>query len=402
MISFNLNKLIILLICFSVGCWVFSPIIGAYVIFSLLLLCLCINGGYLFVVFLLLVSVIFINIYKYPDGDIVWYYAHHVWLMNGSLLSYFDLTIEGVQAKYTEPIFHLFSYFSSKIFNADREIFVALIALLIYGLFLISTLLISNKLKLKKVSVFSALVLVLGVGVTFTISTHLVRQLMAAGFLFLSISLFFCNFKRVSFLFSVFAILTHNSIAIMVLMWLSAIYFVYRKFDYKVVYFIIFCFIVNYSSPSFVDFLEGSSDAVLSGDDGVISVFSYLMDVFLFFLVSLLFWLNKKNKKLSEFEVRYVEFVVVFAFIFLFFLNSISISSFLLLRYSFFMDLIRSIMLISLICMLAKISFFRMKFMSVLFLVVALISMQSRINSSTFIYKFDYIDALFPGWRSDV
>lgn len=332
-----------------------------------------------------------INTSKIFENDIVWYYDHYLWLQKNSLLIYFDQQISGVYAKITEPVIYLIFKFIGCFFGDNKYLFVIFFTLLSYILLISSSNKIFNHLDLNKKYYYAGIIFILSFGFTFTLSIHLIRQFVAQAFLLFAISLFFCKKKIKFLLFIILSFLTHNSVIYVVFILILAYlisnmtkirYFVFNLFSLTFVFFLSKFFLTT----SFID-----RDGYINKDDGQIAISVFVMDflIFLFSMITLLLVRNK-SKNLIQFSKFSASLYVLYAFALLGFLDVPLI----FLRFGFFMELIRVLLLCILFKNLSEIFKYN-AFSTLIIFLLGIFYLYLRLESSEFTYLIDFSNTIF-------
>jgi hypothetical protein len=261
----------------------------------------------IFSLFMLFVT---INSNKELVSDYAWYYAHYKYWTTGDFTYLFENTLDGVVARYTEPLYHILSFLLAKIFGGKLAydiFFTCLIySLPLYALFIIKCVFnITDRL-------FYCLIFILMlVCINPVMVLHLIRQNIAGGFLLLSIAFHLNNKLKMTFLFSILSIATHSSMVI-------PVFFIhgflcnsnYISLRYLLPFWTVLVFILGSILPSYIT----SNDIydVLRKSDGTISnvVFLYDITLFLFAFFLSFFSKNKQVNKLLHICIIYYTFTI--------------------------------------------------------------------------------------------
>ncbi len=151
------------------------------------------------------------NAQKEIVGDWVWYTEHYRLLQHLSLADYLGHYIVPFQIKWSEPVYYSGAFALTRITHGSISALAVVVTASIYlPLTLgINTMLAKSALRPVERS-FVVLMALLG-GVTFTLTTQLVRQEIASAFLALAILQYVYGRHKLGVLLAAVAVLTHNS-----------------------------------------------------------------------------------------------------------------------------------------------------------------------------------------------
>ncbi|WP_146069473.1 EpsG family protein [Cryobacterium sp. Y11] len=152
-----------------------------------------------------------INTGKGIQGDWSWYVLHYQILENTPLSEYLGARLPIVTPEPTEPIYYAFARVLSVASGANVELLAVAVTLVIYGTLGAAIISLVVTVDGRPWTVIGATVAGMFVGLTFTLSTHLVRQEIAAALIGLAIV---ASAKRrwlPAVMILIVASLTHNS-----------------------------------------------------------------------------------------------------------------------------------------------------------------------------------------------
>lgn len=140
------------------------------------------------------------NYNKVADGDWAWYTAHYLFMRDMSLTEYMGSQFGAITIKWNEPVYYSLAYALSKVTDGDVGALSISITLLEYTLVAMALYKTASTMEKNGYGSVNAMLLssVVLVGVTFTLTTQLVRQelavsLVALGFAFLIERRFFLS-----------------------------------------------------------------------------------------------------------------------------------------------------------------------------------------------------------------
>jgi len=159
-------------------------------------------------------------------GDWVWYTEHYRLLQQLPLSNYLGHQIGPIQVAWSEPVYYSGAYALTRITHGSVPALAVVVTASIYLLLTlgINTLLMRSTLCPVERS-FVVLLALLG-GVTFTLTTQLVRQEIASAFLALAVLQYICGRHKLGILCAVIAVLTHNSSLVPLAAWVVAAVYV--------------------------------------------------------------------------------------------------------------------------------------------------------------------------------
>jgi hypothetical protein len=333
-------------------------------------------------VFVVVFSVM--NLHKSFEGDFVWYFEHYLAMGQGHFFTLFSEPYAGVQAKYSEPVYYFLSYAIAMLSDSSLNIYILSITILIYGISLLSTLRLCSFLKLTDYSTAAALIVTVTLCITFTLTTHLIRQNLAGSFLFLSFTYLVVHNYKYFLIMIVLSIGTHNSALIPALLFLSAFSLNrYESKSLKIVVQIFFAILLAYLLPYII---SPESDNLYTQSDGDISLLVIVYDVVILAVATYLF-LFKYESTNKQFNFMMLGVLSFFIFVML-----LSYSPLLQLRYYLFFDYFR------VVSFLVVIYFYEKKIPSITFvffaLFIGIFYTNLRIEKSTFNYKGSLMEYL--------
>lgn len=144
----------------------------------------------IFAISVLIVFITGINLTKVISSDLYWYVDWYQQLANTNLGQF--LIDGGLSIRATEPVFYLLLKSMSVISSGNIPFFIITITFIVYGLYSHALIDLSSKLLLPNKLMLACIVFAICGGVTFTQSTHLIRQYLAASLLFY----FFVTFQN--------------------------------------------------------------------------------------------------------------------------------------------------------------------------------------------------------------
>ncbi len=339
---------------------------------------------------LLLLFIFFfsINLNKVIENDLLWYSGQYTLNLGAKYTDIFNVDRLGVVARASEPVYHSLSYLLSNLTNANYSLFVFSITFLIYYLtgYAIYKSLLSFKCSSATISI--TLLFHMLFGIVFTQSLHLVRQYIAGVFLLLFVILLIRSTSKLPVLFALLSCFTHNSIAILVILFL----FIYKIMNlnfslfYQYLYstfctiFLAFIYILSF-------FLMGEQGR-LSKDDGTISTMVIAIDSLLFICCAIFVWFNRNI--LPSFLIKFH----CYYFMLFLFCMVLNISLFLGLRYYFYLDFFRWVPFFIFIFSLKKNKVSNL-FVSGLISLSGVIYLTARLNSSPFDFGYNIFEYIF-------
>jgi|GEM_PF-5583997 len=282
----------------------------------------------------------FIFLYMYTltkgvGGDWAWYYEDYLAWSFTSLSSYFEHPEHSV--KVYEPLFHVFSYAISIVTNSNPYIFLCSIFFAIYVFYIAAFYTIISRFGLHRFLIIVLLFYICYAGITFTISLHLVRQYVAASFVFSSLFLYLLGRRRLSIGIAVLAILLHNSA--LVVFSLCAIAFLVGKYPIKIRFSAMafsgafLALVLSYLANE----ISGFSNAYI--DDGSVGWLVYLQDISL--LVAALYMYAKSRGLMSNDLNAFSLYFLSVSVGYLFFIALLSEIPLYFLRFYFYIEFIR-------------------------------------------------------------
>jgi hypothetical protein len=276
-----------------------------------------------------------INSGKYLSGDLTWYYDHFILLNKIPLMSYLGSTVNQFTIKAREPFYYTVSFILSRLSNGNLIFLNLFITAWLYLLTGISFSKIVSSANLSRVRAMAAVVAAMLTGVTFSLTTHLVRQeFAAAALLCCAVSLFY-NHKKLVLIFCIISATSHESAYIPLSCLFIGFYFTKFKNPSKKlnpIFFIVFLLIFLGAGLYYSNNIAFDSPYQRIRSDGEISLAVMLLDAALYTIV-ILHALHTKNQCIKN-----VALIVALYFAFLI---GVSASPLPFLRMYFYIDIVR-------------------------------------------------------------
>ncbi len=273
---------------------------------------------------LLLFVLFFLNISRNIDNDLSNYIEIFNFFYNHDFLEIFGNSDFLFTVKPSEPVFYFTTFLFSKLFFGKIYLYVGAITLIFYLNFIFGIYKLLRKFEVPEKNNFSYICILIFACINFSETSHLLRQYFAASFLPLLIFyLFNKNILKVIFL-SVFIVLTHNSLLIIIfLLFLSKFYYTYYSryiLLTNVLTIIIFTLFLFYS----LNYLNALSYFDEPSDIKYVSIYYDFLILALYFTFT--FTLKKKLPLWNG-------FFAIFSILYLLFLFNLTFSETVFLRF---------------------------------------------------------------------
>jgi hypothetical protein len=152
-----------------------------------------------------------INIGRDISGDWIWYTQHYAVLEYTSIGEYLGTTYNGIASEPSEPIYYLIASAVSRLTGACVAALAASVTILIYVPLGVAAIVFVRLYTRNPMVVAVSVVASMSIGLTFTLSTQLVRQEIATSWLVLALALIAKGRPLPAALIMTLAALTHNS-----------------------------------------------------------------------------------------------------------------------------------------------------------------------------------------------
>lgn len=332
-------SLFVLAVIALMACVAFSLFIPALFVFFWLMLIAFLPKNPNVSIALSTLNVIFIfgwmNMEKIPINDWLWYTTHYKWLEEMPLSSYLGAIFNGMTIKVTEPVYHTLSAIVSRVTSGSVPALALVVTITIYGSVSAGiAMLVGKNLK----SAFEAVLVTwipLSVGITFTLTTQLVRQEIAASLLFMSLAMLWTQRKKLGWIFLVLALLTHNSAAFPALCILASAYCI-NKLKTPGKYWVPLSILIGGAMGGSMILSPGGENYYISQqNDGSVSISIYILDAI---LICALIYARRYLAELKDLVNTLLASLIAY----IFFIVAISPAPLLLLRMYFYMDFFRA------------------------------------------------------------
>lgn len=336
------------------------------------------SGAYLSIVFS------WINSNKDLSGDWYRYVANYIYLEDLSLADYFGVEVFDVVARSSEPVYHFIASVLSKASGANVTLLAVVVTSIIYFSIVFGVVYLNRFYRYANWKVFLVAVSVGLLGITFTLTTHLVRQEMAIAFLVLALSFLLCNKIALCLIFGLLAAFTHSS-SIVLLFNLIAVWFGLRLVG-GLKYFALIALILSNVVFS-IFFIGGGVGQQFDGrDDGAVSYLVFLFDISILLSVFFVFCFDKERRSLYKFY--FVSLFSYMVFLLLCFAEPLAF-----LRMYFYIELFRVFGVAFIVYYLCSFSFGALPVFSLV--VLGCFYVHFRVLNSPFDYGGDFFDYLF-------
>lgn len=255
-----------------------------------------------------------LNANKVVAGDWDWY-THHYYVMHRmDLLPYFESTYSGVQARLSEPFYHLLAYFLANLTSSNVDVLAVVVTVIIYGVAAVASARIAALYSLRSRDTYFVVLGTLFLGVTFSLTTQLVRQQIAISVLALCVVLLVFGYLRISLFFAVLCLGTHNS-SVFPLLAFYLVYVVIRAFPKRAFLSIAILSLLFFSFGSAFTAISGEYGAYnfVGKDDGSVSLITFVYDACLVAGLMVLWFLREESRWLCKY--LFCAFLVYLSFV---------------------------------------------------------------------------------------
>lgn len=324
----------------------------------------------------------FVNVGKSVSGDWTWYTTHYRYLESTALQDYLGNGQFFPRPDATEPLYYAFASLLSRATGANVDALSIAVTALIYFPLGISLVLAIRTVTDKGGVVFASTSVGILVGLTFTLSTQLVRQEIAAALIAIGLVLFATRRIPIAVVVVIMAILTHNSAVIPASALLAAVVLGSSKGLIRTK--ILAIGIIFFALGQLYILIEGSNYNGQS--DGSISPAVLLLDAF----IAAIFVLVYARSRLGE--NRVARFVILLMPALYAFTIGVASQPIPLLRMYFYIEVVRALV-VALLCAHYLQGRFRL-LLGVVAILLALLYAEARIFSSPFEYSSTVLSTL--------
>lgn len=322
------------------------------------------------------------NSVKFPSSDWAWYTQHYIWLQHLDFNNYWGQRIGVFTIKSTEPTYYFIASVLSKLSGGSVPTLAWVITALIYIPAGVSVGLIAAKIVKVPLHVGVATLIALMVGITFTLTTQLVRQEIAGALLLFGFVLFYFEVRVVGILLAVIGVLSHNSAVIPFTVVVVAYWFAISNGRLSWLRVVLLWGIFVGAGLAYLLVGPGFSYYQSGESAGEISVIVMLMDISI--LLSFLFI----RSRLEE-PKRLLNVLAAVAIIYSGFLIGVSLAPTPFLRMYFYVELLRTLMVGVIVCAVLRLRYGML--MAVPMLLMAVVYIEMRIRASPFWFGGGFI-----------
>ena len=317
------------------------------------------------------------NSMKGISSDWAWYTQHFIWLQHLDFSQYWGQRIGLFTIKITEPTYYFTSFIISRLSDGNVSALAWGVSALIYIPLGVSVGLVAAKIAKVPMHVGIATLVALMVGVTFTLTTHLVRQEIAGALLLFGCVLFYFEARVIGVLFAVLGVLSHNSALAPFAVIIATYWFAVsgERLSWVRVALLLAVFVVVglaylLAGPG-LNYYESGESA------GEISILVILMDISI--LLIFLFIRSRFDE-----HKRLLNILAAAVIIYSGFLIAMSLAPTPFLRMYFYVELFRTLMVGVIVCALLRLRFGTILVVPILLAALAYVEM--RIAASPFWY----------------
>lgn len=317
------------------------------------------------------------NSTKGISGDWAWYTQHFIWLQHLDFSQYWGQRIGVFTIKTTEPTYYFIASVISKLSGGSVPALAWSVSALIYIPLGVSVGLILAKMTKVPMHVGVATLIALMAGVTFTLTTQLVRQEVASALLVLGFVLFYFEVRVIGLLLAVLGVLSHNSALAPFIVVIAAYWFTTsgERLVWKKVFFLSGAFIAIGVAYLLVG--PGLNYYESRESVGEISVVVVLMDVS---ILSIFLFVRSR----LDAPKRLLNVLAAAAIVYAGFLVGMSLAPTPFLRMYFYVELFRTLMIGVIVCALLRLRFGVIFAVPILLLAVVYVEMRIRVSPFSF------------------
>ncbi len=317
------------------------------------------------------------NSMKLPSGDWGWYTQHFIWLQHLDFSHYWGQRIGVFTIKTTEPTYYFISFVISRLSGGSVPALAWGVSALIYIPLGVSVGLIAAKIVKVPMHVGVVTLIALMVGVTFTLTTQLVRQEIAGALLLFGCVLFYFEARVIGVLLVVLGVLSHNSALAPFAVVIAAYWFAINGERLSWIKVVLLSSVFIAVGLAYLLVGPGLSYYESGESAGEISMLVILMDI------SILLIFLFVRSRLDEHK-RFLNILAAAVIIYAGFLIGMSLAPTPFLRMYFYIELFRTLMVGVIVCALLRLRFGTL--LAVPVLLAALAYVEMRIAVSPFWY----------------
>lgn len=277
------------------------------------------------------------NSHKGIQGDWAWYTHHFLWLQHMSFMDYWGQKFGPFTIKLNEPVYYFLSFVTAKLSNGYVPLLAWVVSSLIYGSLGAAVGLLLRPQITTSLEGAVVVLVALMMGVTFTLTTQLVRQEIAAAFLVLGWAIWQRGPIFAALVVVLFGLLSHSSSLVPALCVSVTSWFAIRECRISWPRVIaLWCLFLG-AGLLFVKTSGGGIYDFQGKSDGNVSFLVYGLDVAIFMAFV---WARSRLQELTAFARVLMAVVLVYSG----FLIGVCIEPLLLLRMYFYVEAFRTLM----------------------------------------------------------
>ena len=326
------------------------------------------------------------NSMKGISGDWAWYTQHFILLQHLDFSQYWGQRIGPFTIKTTEPTYYLTSFVISRLSDGNVSALAWGVSALIYIPLGVSVGLISTKIAKVPMHVGIATLIALMVGVTFTLTTQLVRQEIAGALVVLGFVLFYFEARVIGILVAVLGVFSHNSALVPFTVIIATYWFAISRG--RLAWGRVALLSCVFLAVGLAYLLVGPGfDYYQSGESvGEISLIVIVMDI------SILLVFMFVRSRLEE-PKHFLDILAAVAIVYSGFLIGVSLAPTPFLRMYFYVELFRTLMGGVIVCALLRLRYGML--WAVPMLLMAIVYVEMRIRVSPFSYGGGVVAHIF-------
>lgn len=315
---------------------------------------------------------------KLISGDWAWYTYHNVLLKYMDFSDYLGGQFGVIRIKNSEPVYHFVSFLTARLSGGSHVVLAWVVTAIVYVQSGAAIAIVCGGSAKNSIQITAAIFVALMVGITFTLTTQLVRQEVAAAFIVLGWAFWTKQWRYLAIVWFLLGLLSHNSAVVPFFTVVAALLFGADQTSLRPRRLLLLLPFFTIAGYLFVKYSGEGGYYTVGKSDGAVSWYVHAFDVFLF--ATFLYF----RKRLPELG-RVTAVLAAAWLLYMGFLIGAYIEPLPFLRMYFYIETMRMMMLAFIVLAMFRA---RHYFWTVpLLMVLSIVYVEARLITSPFWYK---------------
>lgn len=315
---------------------------------------------------------------KLISGDWAWYTYHNVLLKYMSFGDYLGGQFGVIRIKNSEPVYHFISFVTARLSGGNHVVLAWVVTAIVYVQSGAAIALFLGGSAKNAIQITAALFVALMVGITFTLTTQLVRQEVAAAFIVLGWAFFAKQWRFFAVVWFLLGLLSHNSAVVPFFTVAVALFLCTDHASLRTRRLLLLLPFFAMAGYLFVKYSGEGGYYTVGKSDGAVSWYVHVFDVLIFSAFS---YYRKRLPELSKFSAV----LAATWLLYIGFLVGAYVEPLPFLRMYFYIETMRMMMIAFVVLALFRARYYF--WIVPLLMILSIVYVEARLMTSPFWYK---------------